>query len=270
MHETYLLAGGVQTRCFSAGTGSPILLLHGFHGSADHFRWLAPQLAPRFTTHSIDLLGHGPSDWPRGPFRLADYGRHVLAVLDQLSLKTVLLLGNSLGGAVAMWVAINAPERVSSLVLLSPAGLGGTTPIGAAQFALGLLEVKLGIRTRAVAALSRRIQFSDAEAVDPEFFERKEADARRRRRGHHRLVTLEQSRTLAHLTPVDPSLIQQPTMIVWGEEDRALSWRRARHSIERFPAARLEVLARCGHLPHVERPEAVADLVMDFAAPPNR
>ena len=265
MREAFIRAAGARTRYLSAGSGSSVVMLHGFHGSADHYRWLVPQLAPGHTTYALDLLGHGATDWPAGTeYHLRDYGRHLLAVLDALDLDRTALVGNSLGGAVAMWAAINAPDRVTKLFLLCPAGLGATTRLGAAQFAVGYVEVLAGIRTGAASALSRRIQFADARSVDPAFFERKAADARRRRRGHHRRITMAQSRGLARLDAVDPKLVRHPTLVAWGERDRALSWRRAQSRIDRFPDARLEVIPQAGHLPHVEAPDTVASLLLTF------
>ena len=264
MEVGFVRAVGVRTRFLSVGSGSPVVMLHGFHGSADHYRWLAPKLASDHTTYALDLLGHGETEWAIREYRLGDYGRHLVAVLDALDIGRTALVGNSLGGAVAMWVAINAPERIDRLALLCPAGLAATTRLGAAQFGLGYAEVVAGVRPGVAASLSRRIQFADPRTVDPAFFERKAADARLRRRGHHRRVTLAQSHGLAHLDPVEPRLIPHRTLIVWGDRDRALSWRRARFRIERFPDARLEVIPDAGHLPHVETPDAVASLLLPF------
>jgi pimeloyl-ACP methyl ester carboxylesterase len=112
---------GITLHAALAGAGPPLLLLHGFTGSAATWRPLAERLAPLRRTIAVDLIGHGLSDAPADPARysmehcLAD----LLALLDALGLARAAVLGYSLGGRVALQLVAAAPERVSALVLES-------------------------------------------------------------------------------------------------------------------------------------------------------
>ncbi|MDQ3990979.1 MAG: alpha/beta fold hydrolase [Actinomycetota bacterium] len=262
--EHFVEAGGLRTRYLALGdSGRPVLLLHGLHGSADHWRWLAPRL-PGFTCYAPDLKGHGRSQRPSAGYRYEDYAAHVLGLLDVLGLDAVDVIGTSMGGAVAMWMAVHFPERVGRLVLVCPAGVGKLHAPGVAQFALGAVEILLRTRTRALADHARRTQFADPGSIDPRFFAAKEADALRRRRDPvYRRASLAQYRALLSPAHLDVERIGHPTLVVWGAEDRALPWQMAADGLARIPRARLVVLERSGHLPHVESPDRLASLVAE-------
>jgi 2-succinyl-6-hydroxy-2,4-cyclohexadiene-1-carboxylate synthase len=103
------------------GSGPPLLLLHGFTGSVRSWDEVRPALAPFAQVIAIDLIGHGRSAAPDDPERytFARAARDVLALLDTLDLPSVDLLGYSMGGRLALHLAVHAPERVSRLILES-------------------------------------------------------------------------------------------------------------------------------------------------------
>lgn len=259
----FVVAGGARTRYLTAGSGPPVVLLHGLHGLAEHWQWVLPYLTDRVTCYIPEMIGHGRTERIQSPYRLDDYAVHVLAFMAEVGVNRAHIIGNSLGGATALRMAALQPDRVDKLVLACPAGLGRGSNAEAFRFVAGLLEIVAGVRTRALAKWGERQQFGDPGRVDPAFFESRGADARRRRRDPVlKKTTLRQARGIATLDRLEPEGVTQPTLVVWGIEDMTLPWENSVRLVDRLPNGRLVLLKDCGHLPHVEQPERFAELAL--------
>lgn len=101
------------------GPGPKLLILHGLTGSHDEFLHLAPILARQAHLYLLDMRGHGRSGRAES-YTVAEYGRDVVAFLQDVVGETAVLLGHSLGGIVATWVAANRPDLVRGLILAEP------------------------------------------------------------------------------------------------------------------------------------------------------
>src|SRR5512143_2454965 len=115
---------GDRVVCRVAGKGPLLLLVHGMAGSSLTWRHVMPALAERFTVLAPDLLGQGLSDKPRGDYSLGAHANTLRDVLDALGHKRATVVGQSLGGGVAMQLAYQFPERCERLVLVNSGGLG--------------------------------------------------------------------------------------------------------------------------------------------------
>ena len=119
----YYDAGGIRTRCLHAGSGEPLILLHGMGGHAEaYFKNIVP-LASRFHVYAIDMIGHGYTDKPEIRYGIPEFVDHVRKFLKAIGAKQAHIEGESLGGWVAAWLAIEYPEEVMSLILNTNAGL---------------------------------------------------------------------------------------------------------------------------------------------------
>ena len=112
---------GVTYHLETAGAGEPLLLLHGFTGASTNWYPLIPMLTSCFECILVDILGHGKSSIPTEEkrYQMNEVAQDIIEVLDALSLKTVNLLGYSMGGRLALYLAVNYPARFSRLVLES-------------------------------------------------------------------------------------------------------------------------------------------------------
>ena len=149
---------GLTLNVEQAGSGPPVVLLHGFTGSAAGWATLAELLAPEFTTVAIEIVGHGGSDAPAGPerYRMRRCVDDLAAVLRALGHERACWLGYSMGGRTALQVAVHRPEVVSALVL------EGATP--------GLRsEGERAERMASDEALARRIERDGVEAFVDEW-----------------------------------------------------------------------------------------------------
>ncbi len=254
-----------------AAEGTPLVLLHGLGGSSANWALLAPRLAERRRVVLVDLPGHGRSGpLPAAP-GIGAYADRIALLLERLSLGEVVAVGHSLGGLVALRLAARHPDAVSGLVLAAPAGIGSGTR--AAERALAFVGwVQPGRRISrhwqsvARSGSLKRMVFGPWFAADPEALH---PDAVEALLGELDLHTDTRSASRA-LTADDPRLdlhdVRCPALVLWGAEDRQLPVDDAFDYARRLRAP-LRVIADCGHLPIVERPDACLDAIEEFLAP---
>jgi 3-oxoadipate enol-lactonase len=237
--------------------GAPVLVLSNSLGAT--LETWDPQvqaLGARFRLVRYDTRGHGLSATPPGPYSIDDLGRDVVELLDRLDVERAHIAGLSLGGMTAMWLAINAPQRIDKLVLLctsaklGPAQMWADRAVtarerGTEALVDATLERWLTTGYRARHDLSRlRAMYNDD--VDDEGYASCCAVIER-----------------MDLTPGLPA-IAAPTLIIAGAQDPATPPDPHAETIARaIPGARLEVLDPGAHLVNVERPEAVTNLILE-------
>ncbi|MFF2744120.1 alpha/beta fold hydrolase [Kitasatospora sp. NPDC058048] len=266
----FIDVAGRTVHCAATGSGPPVLLLHGLDRSlAD---WAPLQAAlPDHRLIAIDVPGFGRSQ-PLPDCRLPALAGHVERVLDRLGLTSpVHVVGNSLGGAIAMRLTVHAPERVSSLTLLNSAGFGREV-----TWALRILDLPLLWRlllrpTEGNAQLAERSLFHDPDFATPErtaaalALARREGAARTLRQVARELGSWRGVRSgwrtelLAEVSALDT-----PTLIAWGTHDRILPVRHLINAASTLPRARTHLFPRTGHLPQIERTEETAALLRSF------
>ncbi|WFN60506.1 MULTISPECIES: alpha/beta fold hydrolase [unclassified Synechococcus] len=241
------------------GEGKPLLLLHGFDSSLLEFRRLAPLLAPRFRLYIPDLYGFGFSPRPAaGRYNPSGVLDHLTAVVEQIeatsapgSAPPLGVIGASMGGSVAVELARRLPMRVSRLLLLAPAGLTGR------PMPLPPLLDRLGVRFLALPGVRRglcRQAFADPESsVGPA--EEEIASL------HLQVIgwgeALGRFARSGGFAGCGEPLPNQPLKVLWGADDRILRQPQKRAALALL-GDRVEELTACGHLPHLDRPEAVA------------
>lgn len=235
------------------GQGPIVLMLHGFDSSHLEFRRLAPLLSQDHTLVIPDLYGFGfcPRH-PEAQVGPAGVMEHLTALLDTLPAdQPIGVIGASMGGAVAMELARRHPDRIERLLLLSPAGLDGQ------PMPLPPLLDQLGVWFLGRPAVRRglcRQAFADPDnSVDePEL---QIASLHLQVPGWARsLAAFARSGGFAGCGSPLPS---QPLRVLWGKQDRILRQPQKR-AAQTLLGARLEEVDQCGHLPHLDQPELVA------------
>jgi 2-hydroxy-6-oxonona-2,4-dienedioate hydrolase len=117
VQEKYYDVGGIRTRVLEAGSGFPLVLLHGTGGHAETYARNIGPLSQHFRVLSVDMVGHGFTDRPDGDYTMDTFADHVVGLLDAIGADQAFLSGESLGGGVACWTALKYPERVRALSL---------------------------------------------------------------------------------------------------------------------------------------------------------
>ncbi|WP_208740137.1 alpha/beta fold hydrolase [Arthrobacter agilis] len=271
----YLRVDGIRVRFRDEGAREkpPVLLLHGIGRSLEDWEGLYGRLAPDHRVISVDLPGFGLSERTRGRYSMESMARFVLAALDTLGEHRPLhLVGNSLGGAVAMKVSALAPQRVRSLVLVNSAGFGREVTLALRILAITPVGRRLmKDKSRKAAYRTERALFYDRRFVTEERLDH--AQAVGANPGHDD-VLLAVARHLGTLSGVrrrwrtrllrTVAAQRKPTLVVWGDEDRVLPASHLKHARTVFPHAEFHLFEKCGHMPQIEREEEFDALVRRF------
>ncbi len=263
-----LLVNGVHLHVETAGTGTPLVLLHGFTGSTTTWVPAMDRLSPGYRTVAIDLLGHGRSDAPVDAHRYGfeQSARDLLAVLDALGIARAGIMGYSMGGRLALFLAAVAPERVSALILESTSpGLrdDAARRARAAQDA-GLAAM---LERDGVAAFVDRWEELPLFRSQSRLPEAVRAALRAQRLQHTPNGLANSLRGIGQ--GVQPPmhdrlpLLRVPTLLIVGALDpdyRALG----REMNRVIPASRLVIVADAGHTVHLEQAETFTRIVLEF------
>jgi pimeloyl-ACP methyl ester carboxylesterase len=274
VHEVHTQGARVST--LTMGEGRDVLLIHGLGGAKSSFFDTAAALSRRYRVHALDLPGFGSSSKPALAAYTARYfAKTVVDVMDALGIERAHLVGNSMGGRVAIEVGLRHPERVYGLALLCPA-----VAFLRREFhpIVRLLRPEFGMLphrfTRRMVEGQFWSMFCDADAVDPsvadvvvEEFQRIYGSA------GARLAFLASARNVYLDKPFGrggfyPRLseLTAPALFVWGTHDPLIPQAFKRHVGRWLPRAEQVVLDRCGHVPQVERPDECTSLIERFLA----
>jgi pimeloyl-ACP methyl ester carboxylesterase len=268
--------GRQRISTLTMGAGPDVLLLHGLGGTRASFFETAASLSRRYRVHAPDLPGFGSSSKPPlGGYSARWFAENVLGLMDELRIERAHIVGNSMGGRVAIEVGLTAPERVDALALLCPAvawvrrGLHPIVRLLRPEFGL----VPHGFRRSMVAAQLQSI-FYDRDVLDPSVgdlmvdeFRRiyHTAGARYAFLASARNIYLEAPFGAAGFYPRLAGLIP-PALFVWGSHDSLVPPGFSRHVRNWLPGAEQVTIDRCGHVPQVERAEEVNALLSQFFA----
>ena len=216
----FIVVAGSRIRYVELGRGPSVVFIHGFGGSL--YGWhktIEPVAAAGFHVVAFDDRGFGFSDKPAHGYSNADYARLVLALVDSLHLPDPVLVGHSMGGAIAAEAALRAPGRIRGLVLVDAAGLGtrGALGVRAARWPV-VGPVAASLRSRWVTGRLLRSTYADpskvtAADVDQYYAAVAEPDFGRALRGvlHEFRFDALRGRLAG---------IEVPTLVVWGDRDR--------------------------------------------------
>jgi len=257
-----------------AGQGPLLLLVHGMAGSSLTWRHVMPELAERFTVMAPDLLGQGHSDKPRGEYSLGAHANTLRDLMDTLGYERATVVGQSLGGGVAMQFAYQFPERCERLVLVDSGGLGPevtfylrmlTLPGFEWVFPLFCTPRLRDAGSRVGTWLGRAgVQSTPArQEVWRSYASLADGESRRAFFRSLRDVIDFRGQAVSALGRLHRAA-ELPTLIVWGARDPFIPVSHAVAAHEAIPASRLEIFDEVGHYPHCEAPERFVEVLLDF------
>jgi len=244
--DTYVEVDGCRTHLRRGGAGQPLLYLHGASGAPVVMPFME-KLARRFDVLVPEHPGYGLSDEPEWLENIHDVAYFYLDFLKKLDLKNTVVVGSSMGGWIAMEMAVRDTSRIKSLVLASPAGIAARGVQPADIFLLPPEEVVKNLFFDEKLAQARLAQPEDVD------------------------VSLKNRHTTARLAweprlhdPFLPKWLRRidvPIKIIWGREDRILPVGFVDEFRRLLPGAEIHVLEKCGHLPHAEKADEFVELV---------
>ncbi len=257
-----------------AGSGPPIVLIHGMLNSSSHWRRVALELADDYTVIAPDLIGHGDSAAPRGDYSLGAHAASIRDLLAAIGIDRASIVGHSLGGGVAMQFFYQFPQRVERLALISSGGLGREVKATLRTAALPGVSPLLAMTIRprllgglALAGATLRERGADwgvylqaaARAMRP-----LQSSASRHAFLHTLRSVIDMRGQRVSATDRLYLLETIPTLIVWGERDNTIPLEHGRAAHEAIPHSSFRTLARAAHFPHLEDPEGLSALLREF------
>ncbi|MFL6193014.1 MAG: alpha/beta fold hydrolase [Thermoanaerobaculia bacterium] len=264
--DRFVRVGDQLVHVEQTGEGEPILLLHGFGGSAYSWRKVVPALAERHRVLALDLNGFGYTQRPstRESYTREGQARLVLGVMDALGIERAHVFGHSYGGGLSLYLAFRHPERFRSLVLVDSSA---PTYSDDRRSRLAALRPLAGLYVRSVALRPGMIRkallrsYYDDSLVTPELVQAY----------LERLKVEGVGDAFVGLTaPAPPGervvleKIAVPALVVWGAQDELISLATGRNAAARIPGAEFVVIDHCGHLPMEEKPEELLRAALPF------
>lgn len=265
---------GHQVTYRTGGSGPVVLLIHGMAGSSSTWVPCLEHLAPHCTYIAPDLPGHGRSAKPRSDYSLGAHASFLRDLLVTLGHERATIIGQSLGGGVALQFAYQFPQRVERLALVGAGGLGEEVTPVLRLLALPGVDLVLPLVfqpwirdvSRLMGSWTKYIGMEPsiatnemwrayASLVDPDTRSafvhtlRAVVDHRGQRVSAHDKLYLAQD---------------LPTLIVWGSDDPIIPVSHAQAAQEALPGSRVEIMEGLGHFPHSEDPYRFSRILVDF------
>jgi pimeloyl-ACP methyl ester carboxylesterase len=270
-HSCFIDVDGIRVHYQEAGDpkAPALVLIHGFASSTLVWSKVFLRLAEAgYRVIALDLLGYGYSAKPKnGEYTIAGQAKLLTRLLDALGIPRAILVGSSYGGAVAAACALDYPDRVEKLILVGAVNNNQPCAFMLMRFfgspVLGdivsplLIGSRRLLRRRMKRVYDRHAWVMDERRVDARHLPLRAAST-------HRAIINTVRRWDAERISKDAHLITQPTLLLWGENDREIPLADGERLHAEIPDSRLIVFLNCGHLPHEEYPEAFTNVVNRF------
>ena len=260
---------GVRIHYQEKGTGTPLVLLHGYTSSTYSWKDVFEPLSKSFHVIAVDLKGFGFSGKPDGDYTRRAQAALVAHLLEHLNIDKAWLCGSSMGGEVALNVAVANPQRVAGLILIDSAGV--EVP-GKESLAPGYLM--LPVVGRILIALSLTSDKLVRQGLAKSFFDQSKVTDDRVANYYRPLKTRGgqlaalRARTQWSMFPIEPDLgkINVPTLILWGAHDQIVPLAAGQKMNSLIKVSKLVIFENCGHLPQEEMPARTIDEITRFIA----
>jgi len=232
---------GLDVHYYTAGQGEPLVVIHGGGGDARTWRGNIAELAEKYTVYAPDLPGYGGSQPLNGAYYIPELAEFVDKFAKSLGLEKFNLVGHSLGGGIALNLALKSPHKIKKLVLVSSLCLGREIAFWVRLFSLPALIQSIGALTIGVLKGVKWVlkQMNPAEFVMPL------SPASMTIGGS---ITTFRAQTLVLENRL--SEVTMPTLLVWGAKDQIVPVRQAYRASKVIPDCRVEVFENTGHNVH--------------------
>lgn len=271
----YYDARGIRTRAIEAGSGEPLIMLHGSGGHAEAYARNVVPLSEHFHVYAIDMAGHGFSDQHLSLPGTEGIADQVVRFMDALGIDSANLAGESLGGAVSAKLALEQPQRVKRVVYITGAGL----VMGEEADRLAAPGREAFQRLSAVASATPTREtvrdrlawlFADPETAITEELTEVRYRIYSRRAAEGSVASPGANRpgggggVGVSLTPEKLREIKAPFFFLWTDHNPSTPWQVAEMAHKQMPGSKFHVVKHAGHWPQYEQPEEFNRLVIEF------
>lgn len=259
----FIKVGEVDAHYVRKGKGKPLILIHGVFSSSFVWHKNIDRLSKGFDVIAVDLKGYGYSDKPKdGKYGRGDIREFVIGFMDALKVDKAIVVGHSWGGGIAIDLASRYPDRVEKLVLIDSTGYRIESSLG--EWILRLPGVARILLAFSDENILERI-LKEWVFHDPELVNKQEVGSWMR--PYYVRGSVQAALELLNYdfdVSAEIKNILQPTLIIWGGEDKSLPVEMAQRFKQDIRNAVLRVIPNCGHNPQEERPEEVNELIRRF------
>lgn len=250
-----------------------LLLIHGMAGSSNTWRAIMPLLAKKYRVIAPDLIGHGESAKPRTDYSLGAFAVGLRDLLDALEIESATIVGQSLGGGIAMQFLYQHPEYCDRLVLISSGGLGPDVGLilrllsaPGAELVMPVIApppvLRAGNAVRSFLS-SRGLRSPRGAEIWSAYSSFADAQTRHAFLRTLRSVVDYRGQAVSALNRLQLRA-EMPTLAIWGEDDTIIPVDHAYEALKARPDCRLEIMPGVGHWAHVEAPLETAELIDEF------
>ena len=260
---------GINTRYFKVGKGPPLVLLHGLGDSATIWAYNIGPLSKKYTVYALDFPGHGHSDKPKWDYNLNKAVDFLSLFLKTLNLEKPHLIGNSLGGMIALETAFKQPNKLGKLILVGSAGLGKELPLFLKMMTIPLIGELFTVPTKVGLRFLLNQIVTKPRGIPNDLVEHL---ARERNIQGNKQSMLRILRSGANFRGIHSHLIDLPrleylnvpTYIIWGREDKIFPHSHGKNAAMKLPRGRLTIFDNCGHWPQIENHLEFNQFIMEF------
>ncbi|MFC2045692.1 alpha/beta fold hydrolase [Chloroflexota bacterium] len=270
LEERFVNIDGIAIRYVVAGSGSPLLLIHGFGAFIEVWWRNISALCQDYRVYALDLPGHGLSDNFNYEYTIPNFTRFLDSFMEAVGIKRASIIGHSMGGSVSTSLAVDFPERVDKLIIEDAVGPGKRMPLRYQICTLPLIgEILLYPTTRSNIEYGLRKSFYNMSVVTTEMVET-----------HYQLLKLPGvKKTMLSIVRSGRKLrqyyagtfildrlrqIKSPALIIHGAQDRSVPLAHAYEYYGLITNSRLKIFQECGHCPHIEQALRYNETVIDF------
>jgi pimeloyl-ACP methyl ester carboxylesterase len=264
---SFININGIDSYVIEEGNGENIIFINGIAANVYNWRKVFNILKESFHVYSMDFKGSGFSEKPPGEYSIDIFMKQIIDLYDHFGMRQSVIVGNSLGGEVALQLAINYPEKIKALILIDTAGYQENKEITRVLVRLSRYKVMAKIleicTTRKLAK-----KLVEGALYNDKIIDREMVDAyykpMRTEGAVDALIELIKDLSYTAFDYSKVRSIESPTLIIWGEEDRWIPVADGYRFHKDIQGSKLVVLKNCGHAPQEEMPEVVSKLITDF------
>ena len=258
VQQREVTAGSVRTAYLSAGSGRPVVCLHGAGAGAVTWYPSISALAEHFRVIAPDIVGYGESDKPKAAYDRPYFASWLRDFFLALEIPKAHVIGLSQGGAISLQFSFENPEMVEKLVLVDSCALGAQTPFGAL---FGFFWLHIFPSVAANRYMSRYL-VTKLDNVDPNFGPYSLQVIKKP--GGKRVFWQGMGAAVSAMPEEELRQIQHQTLIIWGEDDNFLSITSGEAAAQIMPNAEIHRIQDAGHHPFMDQPEVFNDVVLQF------
>lgn len=264
----FIYLDGVKTYVVHKGTGENIILINGIAASVYTWRKILDKLAENFHVFCVDYKGSGFSEKPERGYSIDIFTNQILGLMKHFNLDKAIMAGNSLGGEIALNLAVKHPDKVSRLILLNSAGYQKGKNITSYLVKLSRFKLTEKVLEK---CMSRRLTKKIAELAtfNDSIIDKRMVDGyykpMKTEGGVRAFTELVKNLSYTEFDYKKVRSINIPTLIIWGKEDKVMPVSDAYKFHKDIKNSKLVILENCGHGPQEEKPDEVVRLINDFA-----